>query len=726
MKTSYLILLLGLLSVSSLASAQQPAGTWRHFINSTTPRAMVGDGPYLWVATDAGLLKFDRAKDTILALYTTDNSAIPSNDVWKLAVDKNDTLWVSTQSGGLAKFKNGNWSVFNSTNSPLPGSDGGILAVDSLGRLWVATGNGLLKYDKGAWTKYDSLNAPLASNSIEAVAADRQGNIWVGTSYNLTSIDRGYILKFDGTSNWEVHNDTLDGHWVYDTTFDTVTHTIKEIDTVLAHELDPDNPWCMTVDHTGALWIGFAEIVNRQIPGLGWELYEDLATNNATFDLEEDTAGMMWGGDAYGIIWIDSVLHQQQRRPFFGDCSVIPIGDSLWIAGNGGGGIAYGKDTAWAIYNNFSGCPFENDEVYAMTVDSKGRDWFGMRYYHMLYMYDGANWTIYDSLVNGTSGVLALCADSSGNVYVGSGGGGITKFDGSTATLIDLHKVDTFSNVIYSLMWDQRHHALWVGNGWEGNTGDHSGIARFDGIGWKTWVEPDVYPQAMALTLDTADNVWAGCYGVAGIFEFMAGSEAWQHSTALNASYTNSLSADVKGGVWAATENGPYHWDGTKWTLVTDPQIVPYASVTAIDSRGNVWLGGNGTGASVFDGNSWTAFTTSNSNIGTEDIWTGMADRIGNVWFGTNGQGLVEFIPDAPASVAPVSNELTSNFAIYPNPATGLLHIESSSNDIVISDLLGRTWLHSANGDHDLDVSGLPQGVYSISDGHSRVQFVKE
>jgi hypothetical protein len=54
------------------------------------------------------------------------------------------------------------------------------------------------------------------------------------------------------------------------------------------------------------------------------------------------------------------------------------------------------------------------------------------------------------------------------------------------------------------------------------------------------------------------------------------------------------------------------------------------------------------------------------------------------------------------------------------------LHIESTSNNIVITDLLGRTWLHSIVGSHDLDVSGLSQGVYSISDGKSRTQFVKE
>ncbi len=722
MKTTCIVLL-SLLSASSITHAQQPTGTWRHFINATTPRAMVADGPYLWVATDAGLLKFDRTKDTILALYTTDNSEIPANDVWKLAVDKNDTLWVSTRSGGLAKFKNGNWSTFNSSNSPLPGTDGGILAVDSLNRLWVATSNGLLKYDKGAWTKYDSLNAPLASNSVEALAADRKGNIWVGTYYNYFKpppITRGYILKFDGTSKWEVHNDTLDGHWMYDTTYDTSTHTIKKIDTTLVHELDADNPWCMTVDHTGALWVGFPYFVNRQIPGKGWELYSDIATNNVTFDLEEDTAGIMWGGDAYGIIWIDSVLHKQQRRPFFGDCSIIPIGDSLWIAGNGGGGIAYGKDTAWTIYNNFSGCPFENDEPMAMTIDSKGRYWFGMRPYPMLYMYDGKNWTNYDSLGGGTTGILALAADSSGNVWIGNSNG-LVKFDGTHSERIDMHKIDTFSNMIYSIMWDERHQELWVGNGFEGNTGDHSGIARFDGKAWKTWTYPDVFAQILSFAEDTGGHIWATSYDE-GVYEQLADA-SWQLSTLPKTTSPNiPLVADAKGGVWTATDLGPAYWDGSTWQTFSSANI----DACTIDPKGKVWFGSYGSAASVFDGSNWWDFTQSNSKIGSAEIWSAMADRNGNIWFGTNGQGLVEFIPDAPATVAGLNSESVEALAAYPNPASAsvTLHYslaEQSAVSITIYDALGRVVARpvvgemESGGEHEasFDTNSLQPGLYS-------------
>ena len=78
------------------------------------------------------------------------------------------------------------------------------------------------------------------------------------------------------------------------------------------------------------------------------------------------------------------------------------------------------------------------------------------------------------------------------------------------------------------------------------------------------------------------------------------------------------------------------------------------------------------------------------------------------------------------ARVTTSSSPASIPLSIYPNPTTSILHVISSSSHIVITDLLGRTWLHSVDGTHDLDVSGLPQGVYSISDGTSRAQFVKE
>ena len=86
---------------------------------------------------------------------------------------------------------------------------------------------------------------------------------------------------------------------------------------------------------------------------------------------------------------------------------------------------------------------------------------------------------------------------------------------------------------------------------------------------------------------------------------------------------------------------------------------------------------------------------------------------------------LSDFPVGPPASVSSPISEPNA-LVCFPNPTTGQLHIESTSNDIVITDMLGRTRMRAVAGDGAIDVSGLPQGVYSISDRKSRAQFVKE
>ncbi len=68
---------------------------------------------------------------------------------------------------------------------------------------------------------------------------------------------------------------------------------------------------------------------------------------------------------------------------------------------------------------------------------------------------------------------------------------------------------------------------------------------------------------------------------------------------------------------------------------------------------------------------------------------------------------------------------LPSIFAIYPNPATNVLNLESPSGNISILDPLGRNYSVPRNG-NTLDISSLPSGVYFVSDGVSRAKFVKE
>ena len=56
------------------------------------------------------------------------------------------------------------------------------ITIDSSGIKWIGTAGGLVKFDNNNFTVYDSLNSGLPHNAVSAIAIDTLGNKWIGTS----------------------------------------------------------------------------------------------------------------------------------------------------------------------------------------------------------------------------------------------------------------------------------------------------------------------------------------------------------------------------------------------------------------------------------------------------------------------------------------------------------------------------------------------------------------
>lgn len=56
-----------------------------------------------------------------------------------------------------------------------------------------------------------------------------------------------------------------------------------------------------------------------------------------------------------------------------------------------------------------------------------------------------------------------------------------------------------------------------------------------------------------------------------------------------------------------------------------------------IDALGNKWFGTHGGGVSKFDNTTWTTYNTSNSGLANNYVWTIAIDASGSKWFGTSG-----------------------------------------------------------------------------------------
>ncbi len=202
-----------------------------------------------------GLLEY--FDDKLVATYDTTNSSLrPVSSfpdrlrVSGLAVDRNQTLWVSgSESGDLlfAKDKDGGWHSFNfNVIGNITLSD---IAIDNFGQKWIVLprGAGLLvfndnntlanKTDDQAKRLTASIgNGNLASSTTTCVAADLNGQVWVGT-------DNGISVFYSPQSVFSGNN------------FDS-QRILVEQDGYVQYLLDNERVTTIQVDGANRKWIG--------------------------------------------------------------------------------------------------------------------------------------------------------------------------------------------------------------------------------------------------------------------------------------------------------------------------------------------------------------------------------------------------------------------------------------------------------------------------------------
>jgi len=101
------------------------------FLFAALPMAAVLFGPVKTVATQLS----EQWRSTIFRAFDSD---LPSDTVLALATTSDGNLWIGTDRG-LARFREGKWTVFDKAHGQLPDDHVHTLATTSDGTLWVGT-----------------------------------------------------------------------------------------------------------------------------------------------------------------------------------------------------------------------------------------------------------------------------------------------------------------------------------------------------------------------------------------------------------------------------------------------------------------------------------------------------------------------------------------------------------------------------------------------------------
>ncbi|MEY3344126.1 MAG: hypothetical protein RL090_1810, partial [Bacteroidota bacterium] len=234
--------------------------------------------------------------------------------------------------------------------------------------------------------------------------------------------------------------------------------------------------------------------------------------------------------------------------------------------------------------------------------------------------------------------IASSCTDQFGNIWFGTFGGGVSKFDGKSFTNYTTAHGLANDNV-RSIILDKSNN-LWFGT-------DGGGVSRYDGVSFITFSTANglANDNVRCMAFDSSGNLWFGTYG-GGVSRY-DGKSFTTFSTAngLSSDYITCIITDRNGHLWFGTEGGGVsRYDGRKFTNYTNEQGLPAKNVRSIcmDAQGYLWFGCDNGIISRFNGNQFTTYSASNG-IPPYDVMACLADLKGNVWFGTNGGGAVRY-----------------------------------------------------------------------------------
>ncbi|MHC1629628.1 MAG: two-component regulator propeller domain-containing protein [Methanoculleaceae archaeon] len=305
-----------------------------------------------------------------------------------------------------------------------------------------------------------------------------------------------------------------------------------------------------------------------------------------------------------------------------------PIG---WVVQAGDGRTTKGGDGTrqgvWQTFDVADGLP--SPVVYSIGQDREGNLWYGTEGGGVS-RYDGIQFTTFtteDGLANNT--VRSILADGQGHLWFGTEGGGVSRYDGKAFTSFSAE--DGLAGSHVSAMVEDREGNLWFAT--------ETGVSRYDGKQFTIFTHKDgLGSNAVgSIFVDQAGHLWFGT-GEGGVSRY-DGKAFTTFSAEEDLAQTSlpSIVEDRQGHLWfGTTDRGVRRYDGKAFTSFTTEDELADNRVTSSlkDQNGNLWFGTFGGGVSRYDGTRFTTFTQEDG-LAHNEVFSMLADQEGNLWFGT-------------------------------------------------------------------------------------------
>ncbi len=433
-------------------------------------RALARQDSLLWVGTDDGLWVLQRDRWARFGV----EDGLPGNEVRALWIEADGRVWVGTTAGlGVRDVVTGTWRIV-----PTEGFTGEPYHVLSLagspdGSLWGGTaGNGIF------WITPDGTLVPFGGDvglthaDVRAVAVDGEGSLWFGTATGLYRNDFAMWVSHAWGSELQINattallEDREGALWMGTNVGVRValppSPEVPAVDPLLPEVmrygrgdgLPSETVFALAEDPQGAVWIATDSGLARFDRRLGrWEQpIPPEALPSPLVHTLLATDSLLWIGSDQGLARYDLRDGSLETVAELGDVSVRALAldreGRIWVGTLIAGIFVREGPGQWRRFPPTRSDAWEpgsgtvpNGPVMALAAAADGVIWAGINDYGVV-RWDGRRWLAANAdfgLPNKIVNVLYV-DPVDGSLWVGTDGG-ITRYDGRTATTLEVSGV---------------------------------------------------------------------------------------------------------------------------------------------------------------------------------------------------------------------------------------------------------------------------------------------
>jgi PAS domain S-box-containing protein len=509
--------------------------------NSVFAIAQGRDG-YLWLGTEAGLVRFDGV--TFTTYNSANTSGLADNYVSALVVDRADNVWAGTWVGGVIRLSGGE-------PAPLAGASASFvnaLYEDRTGGVWAAQTGGLVRFQNGQFHRVPGTNA-----SVYSVAEDDSGTLLIGTADGVKAWRNGSLVP------WQPVGGPIQGP-----------------------------VWTLYLDRERSMWFGTPQALYHATQGRleRFTAADGLPAGGVTSILETRNGQLWIGADGGGVARrVGGQFQQFAAKDGLSDDAVTALLEdwegSLWV-GTRHGGLNRFREPILPIYTRREG--LSANVVWSVYGDPQQVLWIGTQDGGLDRFQDGhfTNYTVKDGLPGNS--VFATLQTSDGVLWAATNAGIARLRHGRWESL---GAGGPFSGVRVAAFLEDRTGALWIGGSglyrWkDGRLHDYTKEAGISSANVRTIVE------------DSDGSLWIGTHGQ-GLIRLQHGRfTAFTSKQGLSNDVVESLYADQHG-LWVGTERGLNLVQDGRIAVVPIHATVLLTDMFAIvpDNVGNLWLSSN-------------------------------------------------------------------------------------------------------------------------------------